>query len=109
MIKISESQVSDLRAARLHRFAEELRDRAQVRHESRCLELSGGELLVGLKNEVAAAKKFGVQTRGELKRFTDLAMTFGFGFSQNEDWARNTFVNKKQEPKDRLRTVGSTE
>lgn len=108
MIKISEYQASELRATRLHRFIEELTERAHVRHRARCLQLSDGDLFASMKTEVAAAKKFGLQTRGELKRFTDLAMTFGFGFSQNEDWARNTFVNKKQEPKARLRTVEET-
>jgi len=108
MIAFSDSHVENMRAERMKLFAVNLAERARFRHPEATKKLEDDALIAGLSREIAMAKRYGLKTKSELERFSDLSMTLGFGFSESEDWAQSLFLNKKMKPRERLTDVENT-
>lgn len=105
MLTFSDNQMGGFSQDLLHRFVQELAERARERHPARAADFPGQALVEALKGEVDAARALGLKTRAELRRFSDLSMTFGLGFSRDLDWAREIFSRPGMQPKDRLKEV----
>jgi len=97
-----------MRAARSQAFAEELAVRARQRHPAICENIPQEDLIAAMESELAAARAAGLEARSEFKRFSDLAMTFGFGFSTVAPWAAKIFGDAALIPEERLSRVEET-
>ena len=105
MLTFTSEQMGLFQQDLLHRFVEDLALRARKRHPERAAEFPGDELVRALTQEVQTAKKLGLRTKGQLRRFSDLSMTFGCGFAETEDWARGLFARAGMTPAERLTEV----
>jgi len=105
MILISNDQIDTLVLERIDRFAKHLAIRARSRHPDACNDLSDSVLTGSLTKEIHAARAFGLKMKREIERFSDIALTLGFGFSENVDWASAIFNDPGLSPVTRLGKV----
>jgi len=102
LLSISQDQIDALTDTRIRLFAEELAERARGRKLEICDEMPAEALVDALAGEVRAARSYGFRYRQEMTRFSDIALTLGFGFSDREPWADGVFSDQVLGPGARL-------
>lgn len=105
MIVVSNEQIRHFTDQRVESFALELAERARTRHTDACADIPDDKLQALMAEEIRAARGFGIVVSRDLKRFSDLAVVLGFGFSESEDWANAILSKTDESPSRRLGRV----
>lgn len=105
MLMIRAAQMEAFQDHLLNEFAIELADRMKIRHSSFVSDLDPSELVSLVREEVDIARGFGVQSRGQLRRYTDLSATLDWGFGNQLPWANAILADTEQRPEERLARI----